>query len=199
MTLEEALKLADETAPELLMKTAGAVAALEKIAPGFVPDVYRGFEEVAEYVTEKTAANWGGLGASVGGAVLGGLGVSIAGDLYDVAKRGLSAGRNFRRIMDANPSLKHDVDPARLKPAFDAIHRYAPEMTADPMVGGSLLRAITELPPGSEHSLISNIISARKNLGDARKNNLRLENNPYATITSGKESKGGGLLGSGDR
>lgn len=191
MTLEEAIKLADDAAPELVMKTAGAVAALETIAPGFVPDVLAEFEEVATYVSEKTAANWGGLGTSIGGAVLGGLGVSIAGDLYDVAKRGLSAGKNFRRIMEANPSLKHDVDPARLKPAFDAIHRYAPEMTADPMVGGSLLRAITELPPGSEHSLISNIITARKNLGDARKSHIRLENQPYSKeFQDGGSSKG---------
>jgi hypothetical protein len=91
----------------------------------------------------------------------------MATDLYDTAKRGLNKGRNFRHIMLANPELKK-TDKERLHNAYDALHRYAPEFTADPMVGGSLLKSVIDLP-GNEHTVIKDLINARKNLLDSKR------------------------------
>ena len=64
--------------------------------------------------------------------------------------------------MKANPELKA-IDKARLQQSFDAIHRYAPEMTADPLVGGALLKSVADVS-GNEAVAIKSIIDTRKNV-----------------------------------
>lgn len=174
MSFEKTLDLAEQAAPEMVEKTAEAVALLGRVAPEFVPEVLSDFQKVASVANTKVkvagavdTAKAVAIGA--GGALAASLGAAIASDLYDAAKRGLTKGVNFKRIMDANPNLKHDVeDPKRLKPAFDALHRYAPDFTSDPMVGGALLKSLANMPAGNEHNIITNLISARKNLVETK-------------------------------
>lgn len=162
--------------PALMAKTAQMVALLGRIEPDFVEDTLKDFNTILGVVKEKTAAmpevNWKPYMLAAGGTVVGGLASSIATDLYDAAKRGLSKGHNFKRIMEANPSLKKEVDQTNLRRAYNAVHRYAPEFTADPMVGGAILKRIATLPDYATTDIL-NLISSRKNLKDAKGNHFQ--------------------------
>lgn len=171
MTTEEILQAVAEGQPELMAKTAQIVAITERLHPDFVPGIVQDFETICSVVKEKTASDkatgWKSYGIGVGAHVAGGLLSAIATDLYDAAKRGLSKGRNYQRIMEANPTLKRDVDRKSLSMAFDALHRYAPDFTADPLIGGALLKNIAELPNMS-HKTIVELIGAQKNIAEGK-------------------------------
>ena len=165
MTREDLIRGAGEAEPELMQKTA---AIIEALPPHRASQVVAEIAAIADYTKEKLAfgplAVWG---AAAAGSAASGVLNSIAGDLYDAAKRGLSKQRNFNAIMKANPDLK--VHPqARREAAFDALHLYAPEMTADPLVGGGLLKNMIEGPAGNEAVVIKDMLMARKNLIEAK-------------------------------
>jgi hypothetical protein len=174
MDTAELLKLANEYRPDLVEKTAKAVTLLEQVAPEFVPEVTKDIEDIANAVNTKLAEapkskggyKGGGYLAGLGGTILAGLAGAFATDLYDAAKRGLTKGGNYRRIMEANPELK-DIESKRLKSSFDLIHRYAPEFTADPILGGAVLKNVAELP-GNEATIIKDLINSRKNLIESK-------------------------------
>lgn len=177
MTTDSAslLQVAQQASPGTIEKVAQILHVLEKDEPYFAEGLKSDIRDVLNYATEKTAASMqghgmGGFGMALGGTLLAGLGASIATDLYDAAKRGLTKGSNFRTIMKANPELAHleGVDQRRLRTSFDAIHRYAPEFTSDPVVGGALLRTMATQPAGSEHQQIMTLMQARKNLQEAK-------------------------------
>jgi hypothetical protein len=173
MTTEEILQAVSEGQPELMAKTAQIMAITERLHPEFVPGIVQDFETICSVVKEKTAQGNPAqpfirpLALHVGGTVAGGLLGAIATDLYDAAKRGLSKGSNYRRIMEANPTLKRDVDKRQLSMAYDALHRYAPDFTADPLIGGALLKNIAELPNMS-HKTIVELIGAQKNIAEGK-------------------------------
>lgn len=186
------LEAANQAEPELMQKTAQALSLIEKLAPEFLPDVLQEFETIASVTTEKLAAAPSaassrvfsspvgqaaiGVAASIGVGVAASLGSAIAADLFDTAKRGLTKARDLRRIMASNPKLREEVnDPERLKPAFNALHHYAPDLMKDPLVGGSLLKSLANQAPGNEHVLIRDLIGSRKNLVDIRNNQFRLD------------------------
>lgn len=171
ITKEDLIRQAGAVAPELMQKTAAILTHLEQRDPDTAAVVAREIGEVAGYTYEKLAsygavARWG---AMVGGGIASGVLSNMAGDLYATAKRGLSRQSNFNSILKANPDLKQ-FDKKRLQDSFDAIHRYAPEMTADPLVGGSLLKSVAD-NPGNEAVAIKEIITTQKNL---QKNEFRL-------------------------
>lgn len=154
--------------PALMAKTAQMVALLGRIEADFVPDVLSDFNTIIGVVQEKTAAvNWKPYAMAAGGTVAGGLLSSIATDLYDAAKKGLTKGRNYARIMEANPQLKREVDPKSLRMAYNSLHRFAPDFTSDPLIGGALLKQVAELPQMS-HKTIVELIGARKDIQDAK-------------------------------
>jgi len=171
MENNEILESVNKSHPKMMAKTAHMVALLEKIDSSFVPDVLSDFNAIFSMVNEKTAdAKAYGLTPflwGVGGTAAGGLLGAISTDLYDAAKRGLTKGHNFTRIMEANPHLKREVDKGQLRMAYDALHRFAPDFTADPMLGGALLKQISELPQMS-HKTIVELIGARKEIQDAK-------------------------------
>lgn len=181
------LNAAYDADPETMSKVAEAVAEIEKTAPEFLSDVYQEFDAVSGMTLEKSASvpdsiRNRALGMAkdtaklVGMAGAAALGTSIAADLFDAAKRGLTKSRNFKRIMDYNPGLKSEVsDPSRIKPAFNALHRYAPDFTADPMLGASLLRSLANQPAGNEHMLITSLLSSRKALSEIKNSQFKLD------------------------
>jgi hypothetical protein len=185
MNRKEILQAAQAACPEMMAKTAHALALLEKLDPSFVPEVLVDFDHITKFTHEKLASGPGqasgmkGLGLAVGGALAAGLATAVAGDLYEAARRGLTKGTNFKRIMAANPDLKN-YDKARVRASFDTLHRYGPEFTADPLMGGSLLKAVAGLE-GNEHTLIKDVIKARKEFYDAKKNRFSAG---HATILS---------------
>lgn len=181
---KEILEQANRAAPELMQKTAQVLALIEKMEPEFVPDVLQEFEMISEVTTEKVASlpdavksRAIGVAASVGVGIAASLGTAIATDLYDTAKRGLTRARNFKRIMSFDPSLK-DVAPSgkkTLKTTFDMVHRYAPDFTADPVLGSSLLRSLVVVPVGGEQAAIEKLIGSRNNLTSVRNNQFKVD------------------------
>jgi len=184
------LKLATAADPDTMAKTAEALELIEHFAPEFVQDVFNDFETISSFTTEKVAAvvpslkpvqaflkgmdTAIGAAAVVGTGIAASLGSHIAADLFDAAKRGLTKSRNYRRIMDANPKLKEEVtDKQRLKPAFDALHRFAPDFMSDPLLGGSLLKSMANMPHGNEYSLMEKLIGSRKSLQEVKEKQMR--------------------------
>jgi hypothetical protein len=187
LTKEALVQFAGETSPMLMQKTAAVLAQVERESPEHVSWVARDIDEVAQYTFDKiaamgAAAKWG---LAVGSGIAAGIANDLAGDLYASAKRGFTKTRNFKNIMAANPELKA-IDKHRLEQSFDAIHRYAPEMTADPLVGGALLKSVADVS-GNEAVAIRSIIDTRKNVVNPFR--------PGETVQFDKPEKKGPTLG----
>lgn len=177
MNQKEILQAAQDAQPELVKKAADHLEKLEKLDPVIAQEVASDFNDITAYASkrvapkvEKVAAKQGagmsGFGLALGGSLLAGLGTAVATDLYDAARRGLTKGVNFRRIMEANPDLK-SYDSKRLRESFNTLHRYGSDLTADPLMGGSLLKALAGLE-GNEHTLIRDVIKTRKEFLEAK-------------------------------
>lgn len=168
----EILKAAGEAEPELIEKVAKALFVLEHIHPDFAADLTAELDSITEYTHEKVSADaFGGIkpwAGAVGGMIAAGLAGAVATDLYDAAKRGLTKGMNYKRILEMNPDIKKNYDQKDLKKTFDTLHRYAPDFTADPNLGGQILRAMAEIPQ-DQHQLVKDLINSRKNLRDTKK------------------------------
>ena len=178
----EILKAAGEAAPELLEKVAKALFVLEHIDPEFAEDLTAELSTITEYTSEKVSAtDLGGPKAwalGVAGMVGAGLAGAVATDLYDAAKRGLTKGMNFKRIMEANPDIKRNFDQKDIKKSYDTFHRYAPDFTSDPNLGGQILKAMVEIPE-NQHQLVKDLLNSRKNLRDIKKGQYSSMNAPY--------------------
>lgn len=201
---KEVLELAHQAQPELMQKTAMALKLTERMDPDFAQELLEEFEMISDVTMEKSAAapvsalskvfsnpvgkQAIGVAAVVGAGIAASLGTAVASDLYDAARRKLTKARNFKRIMEYNPRLKEEVnDPARIKPAYNAIHRYAPDFTADPMLGASLLKSLANQPPGGEHVLLTSLLGSRKNLQDVKRSQFQ----PDLLGKGSKKDKGG--------
>lgn len=181
MTDNELLSAVEKAEPALLAET---MEMLSELPSEFEKDVYEDFSTILSMVHEKTAAlsdQAKSVALGVGGTVAGGLLSSIATDLYDAAKRGLTKGRNFDRIMSANPELKKDLDRKAMMSAFNTLHKYAPEFTADPLVGGVLVRQLAEIPATS-FKTVTELLGARKDFQDSRGRHFEglAKSNPFA-------------------
>jgi hypothetical protein len=173
MTVAEVMSAAYEADPIKMEKVAKAIFVMEHIDSDLARELKDEISYIADYSVEKTAqvnlskASDVVTGVALGAASMAGAGLlaAVATDLYDAAKRGLTKGSNFKRIMDANPQFKGQKTEALA--AFNAIHRYAPEMTADPMVGGSLMNAIMQMPDGA-YNTIKDVTSIRKSLQESK-------------------------------
>jgi hypothetical protein len=181
----EILKAAQEAEPELIEKVAKALYVLERIDPDFAADLTAELDAITEYTNEKVSADMTGgakawLGAA-GGALALGLAGAMATDLYDAAKRGLTKGMNYRRIMEANPELKKNIPAKQLKSSFDTFHRYAPDFTADPNLGGQILKAMAEIPE-NQHQIVKDLLNSRKNLRDVKKGQFSTSTNSASFV-----------------
>lgn len=170
MNAIEILQAAGEYEPELIEKTAKALYVLENTDPEGAEDLKNEIDAILTFTQEKSAAaaspGMKAFGAAVAGTLASGFAAAVATDLYDAARRGLTKSRNFKAIMAANPELQK-YDKTQVRRAYDAVHRYAPEFTSDPMMGGSLLVNLSQQMPGSEHNLLSQVIRTRKELQES--------------------------------
>ena len=178
MTPSEILSAAGEARPDLIEKVAKALYVLERTSPEYAAELASDIEEITAYSTEKVAAA-GGSSLSPAGVAIGlgtALGVGLAGavavDLYDAAKRGLTKGRNYNRMMSNNPDLKA-FDQKDLKRSFDTIHRYAPEMTADPSLAANLVKGLA-VSPENVVGNVNELLKARKALADSKGATFRM-------------------------
>lgn len=111
------------------------------------------------------AANYG-LG--IAGIIGAGIAYSLAGDMYDAARRGITKSRNYRQMLDADPELKN-LHPQKVRSAFETLHRFNPEFSGDPMVAASFVKRQATLDGGyTDVREIESLIGARRNLRDIR-------------------------------
>jgi hypothetical protein len=96
-----------------------------------------------------------------------GIAYSLAGDMYDAVRRGISKSRNYRVMMRENPDLK-DMPAKNVQKAFSTLHRFNPEFAGDPTVAGSFVRRQAQFPEFDTNQL-ANLVGARKNLSDLKK------------------------------
>ena len=170
MTAQELLNAAYEANPSYVEKTAKALYVLERTAPEFAEDLKKDIDTITDVTNTKLAEGYKVMKSiAIGaGSMLGaGLAAAIATDLYDAAKRGLSKSSNYKRIMAANPGLLKGSDHKSLKDSFDTLHRYAPEFTADPMLGGQILKTMVEIPE-NQLTLIKDLLNARNTMRSAK-------------------------------
>lgn len=174
MEIQELIKVANAANPELIEKAATALQALEKSEPEFAAEVLADFREIGAAVKtglEKTASagEYGkAIGVAAGTMAAGGLAAAVASDLYDAARRGLTKGVNFRRMMQAASPELSQFEKDKIRAAFNAIHRFGPEFTADPTTSAALTLAILRSPDLAGNSILS-LTGARKNLIEARR------------------------------
>ena len=173
MNATEIIQAASEAKPELMEKVAQAIYVLERIDPAFAADLTSEVETIISYTSEKTAEK-GAMGAglkpwaaAVGGTLAAGLMGAVATDLYDAAKRKLTSGMNYKRILEANPDLKKQYSAKQLKSSFDTFHRYAPDFTSDPNLGGQILKSMAEIPE-NQHQIVKDLLNSRNNLSNVK-------------------------------
>jgi hypothetical protein len=151
MRTADILQMAHEADPELMKEAALHLALLERVAPQFVPEVVEEFQKISQRVSEKTkeagvkdfltGVGKNALGITAG-TVAAGIGLAIATDLYNSARKGLTKGRNYRRMMEANPELKNiekQYGKERFNTMFGVLHRNAPDLAADPFFSGAFM------------------------------------------------------------
>lgn len=174
MTKQELVELASQSSPQKMEKTAAMMFLTEKLSPEYAAECAAEFNQILDaaegglnkLASKKETAR--AIGIAAAGTTAAALGTAIASDLYDAAKRGLTASSNFNAIVRANPSLLENHSKADLRRAFNTLHRYAPEMTADPNMGGQIL-AIGARSPESIHNLAKELVSVRKSIVDTKR------------------------------
>ena len=137
----------------------------------------------------KTAINWGSvgnnlkagagtagkgaltLGAGIGTAVAGGIAVALAGDMYDALKRGITKGRNYKSMLEANPQLQK-MPAKEVQKAFSVLHHFNPDFASDPTVAGAWVKSRVSLGSDdfyADAQMLKNLVDARKNITDTKK------------------------------
>jgi hypothetical protein len=183
MTKIDMMKLANETAPELMQKTAANLHELGTLSEAFAREAAGEMSEILDYVGGQTkeagVGSWAGGAAkavgrglgdvgvaglkAVGATVVAGLGLALATDLYNASKRGLTTGRNWKRMMQSNPTLK-DHPPAEVRRAFKMVQEHAPDVASDPMAAGALVYNVVSSGdlPGTMHTHLSTMVKAQR-------------------------------------
>jgi hypothetical protein len=105
------------------------------------------------------------MGPWVAGAALGGVAMTLAGDMYDAVRRGMTKGHNYRKMLKNNPDLD-GRDPA-VKSNFSTLHRFNPEYSADPNVSGAYVRQSKEFP--GDVAMVHGLAQSRQAIRGARK------------------------------
>lgn len=111
------------------------------------------------------------LGGAVGAAAAGGIALALAGDLYDAAKRGITKGRDYKAMMQANPQLK-TLPAQSVQKAFSVLHRFNPDFASDPTVAGAWVKARATLNVDEQYgdiTTLKSLVDSRKSLADTRK------------------------------
>lgn len=134
-------------------------------------------DEIIEDLTGiiKKAAGWGTFGSTVGLGMASHIGTgiasSLAGDLYDSLKRGITKTRNYRSMLSENPDLqKHPMGAKAVQGVFSTLHRFNPEFAGDPLVAGTFVRNHLESadPKRIDIGALTGLTGARKNLSDVK-------------------------------
>jgi hypothetical protein len=166
MNHEQTLKLAGKSEPEMMLKTAAILKSLEETDIEAFQEVVEEIAGFTSLVKTKTASA-GNLGLAMTGAALAALGSAVATDAYDAARRGLTKSRNYKRLLEHNPDIRERYPTEEIRKTFDTLHRFSPDFTNDPLVGGTVLKRLLEFPQESER-VVRDLIASRKNLVESK-------------------------------
>lgn len=149
----------EEVAAEMDQIIKTAEDAAQKLAFS-LGGMAQGFGNAAGTMAENPAARY------IGATVAGGIALSLAGDLYEAARRGLTKSRHWSSMLEANPDLAEQAkgDP-NVKMMFETLHRFNPEFSGDPHVAANYVKAQLEYP--ADLSIIQGLVQSRKNVRDA--------------------------------
>lgn len=114
-------------------------------------------------------ARFGNAMAGIGIAAGTGIAVSLAGDMFEATKRGVTKTINYRRMMKSNPDLAK-LDANEVQRAFSTLHRFNSDFSGDPMVAGAYVRKASQFADDAFNpAQLSNMVSAKKNMHDMSK------------------------------
>lgn len=168
---------------ELMQKIAAAAPERFDVIAKFASELETGpfEEEVDEEIDAlvKKAFNFGAMGqaagnaaAGVGAAVATGILYSLAGDMTDAIKRGITKTRNYKSMLGANPDLKQ-MPAQDVQKAFAVLHRFNPDFASEPTVAGNFVRQQVNMTHDGNMSVdtkqLTELVNSRKNLADTRK------------------------------
>ena len=98
---------------------------------------------------------------------------------YQAAKSRVFKGRNFRKMMDANPDLDQ-LDKKQVRMAFDTVNRFNPEFASDPLVAGTWTRQIAGYGEGVPVDRAAQLVNASTAMTKARSGAYMVKSNPGA-------------------
>lgn len=162
----------DEIVAELsgIMKKAMSAAEVAgdvaEEAPGWGARAAQGFNKLPK------AVRWGA------GAMAAGVALNLGGDLYEAAKRGLTKGRHYKKMLEANPDLRGKAKTPFVRRHFNTLHRFNPEYAGDPNVAGSYVRQNMEMATDDLNGIHA-LVKARRDVQSAR---ALTQANPFKQI-----------------
>ena len=111
----------------------------------------------------RKALMLGAVGAGIGG------GASLLSGAYDKVENRVSKNRNFDAALKANPTLR-EFKTEDLQSAYDALHRFSPEIAKEPLAAGAFLRrSMLFKDEGIQPNDVKTLVDVRKALAESRK------------------------------
>jgi hypothetical protein len=96
---------------------------------------------------------------------------------YQAAKSRVFKGRNFRKMMKANPDLEQ-LDKKQVRMAFNTVNRFNPEFASDPLVAGTWTRQIAGYGEGVPVDRAAQLVNASSALAKTRGGAYLAKSNP---------------------
>lgn len=104
-----------------------------------------------------------GLGLA-GAGIAGMVGTALVNDMYSAAKSALTKGRNFERMVQAEPELKQ-YPADKVKAYFNTLHeKGGPEMSGDPVLAAAFVKQQLDFHGSSIIDQVNKIVGIRENL-----------------------------------
>lgn len=129
-----------------------------------------GIMKKANAATDAASGAWGALPKPVKwglGAMAAGVALNLGGDMAEAVKRGLTKGRDYKNMLEANPDLRGNSKSPFVKRHFNTLHRFNPEYAGDPYVAGSYVRQNMEMATDDLQGIHA-LVKARRDVQGAR-------------------------------
>lgn len=121
-------------------------------------------------VTKQASMSAGfkqGLGLA-GAGIAGMVGTALVNDMYSAAKSALTKGRNFERMIQAEPELKQ-YPADKVKAYFNTLHeKGGPEMSGDPVLASAFVKQQLDFHGSSIIDQVNKIVGIRSELGKSK-------------------------------
>jgi len=104
-------------------------------------------------------------GALTAGGVVAGPAAQAGVHAVDTAVQEAMKRHRFNKMVEAHPELADDgqYDNTMVQRAWNTMHRFAPEMAADPLVAGTFVKRVSDAEL-IDHKTVSELIKARKDM-----------------------------------